>query len=376
VAFAVGQSQNQGNDFGLEAIDIESGEIRSLTSERFFNIKSLAWLPDNPGLLVTAAKTPNRRFRIWEVSPHSGKAEPITNDSESYATLSLNSGTDLLISTQVKQDFHLALFSYSGSTGPRVLGEALHAAFFPNGNIVFSSAMSGNDEIWSMNDDGGHRKQLTTDPSDDTGPISSPGNEFIYFSSNRTGMSQVWRMRADGSNQTQVTQKEEGGSPIFVSPDGNWVYYLHGVDRKLWRVSADGGGDELVLDQRAIYFAISPDGEKVAFSTRSNDGGRLITIASLADGKVLHTISAAFSESHANNMAWMPDGGSILYVLPGNDEVGSSLVRHNLAEPKGVIIADLGPELIYSVAVSPDGKSFAVVRGAWKHDMVLIRGLK
>jgi hypothetical protein len=42
-------------------------------------------------------------------------------------------------------------------------------------------------------------------------------------------------------------------------------------------------------------------------------------------------------------------------------------------------IVDLGADEIRETtafAVSPDGRSFAVIQGGWKHDAVLLRGLK
>ena len=52
IAFAVGQSRNWANEFSLAEVDIENGVEREITPEKFFNIKSLAWLPNQRGLLL------------------------------------------------------------------------------------------------------------------------------------------------------------------------------------------------------------------------------------------------------------------------------------------------------------------------------------
>jgi DNA-binding winged helix-turn-helix (wHTH) protein/Tol biopolymer transport system component len=263
VAFAVGQSQNQANNFGLEEIGIESGEVRPLTTEKFFNIRSLEWLPNKSGLLVTASRTPNKQFLIWEVSTADGGVKPLTNDSESYSRLSLNLASNILISTQVSQEFRLQIVDRDGASRG-ISAEASRAVYSSNSKLLLASAITGNDEIWSINTDGTEQKQLTNDLSDDIAPVASPDNEFVFFAANRTGRTQVWRMKSDGSDQSQLTSKE-GGYPFFVSPDGKWVFYHHGVDRTLWRVSTQGGDEELVLNKRAIFFAISPDTRDVAF---------------------------------------------------------------------------------------------------------------
>jgi Tol biopolymer transport system component len=89
----------------------------------------------------------------------------------------------------------------------QILADAANAAVATNGKIAFSSIMMGNDEIWSIDPDGGEQRQLTSDASNDTRPVWSPDGATIFFSSNRTGESHIWQMNADGSNQTQLTQK-------------------------------------------------------------------------------------------------------------------------------------------------------------------------
>src|SRR5262249_6654143 len=64
VAFAVGQSANRSNEFGVREVDLTTGQERAISDEKFFNIKSLAWLPDTSGLLVTASRIPNKSYRV------------------------------------------------------------------------------------------------------------------------------------------------------------------------------------------------------------------------------------------------------------------------------------------------------------------------
>jgi Tol biopolymer transport system component len=188
VAFAAGQSRNGANEFGLAEVDIETGAERELTAQKFFNIKSLEWLPNQNGLLITAAKVPNKNFRIWQVSAASGETSPLTNDPEAYDALSGNKDANVLVSTQIKEDFHLRLYQTENSAdAPRVLANATTVAFAPNGKVIFSSSMTGNSEIWSVNQDGSEQRQLTNDAADDLWAAVSPGNNSIFFASNRTG---------------------------------------------------------------------------------------------------------------------------------------------------------------------------------------------
>lgn len=377
IAFAVGQSENQANEFSLMKVDLESGAENELSKEKFFNIKSLAWLPDQSGLLITTRKNTERNFRIWQVSTATGEAVPLTNDSETYSALDLDKEAANLVSTQVKLDSRIRLVNAEKAALSRNLVNASSVSFASDGKIYFSSIMSGNGEIWSVNADGSNQRQLTNNPANETTIIVSPDNNSVFFSSNRTGAVQVWQMNPDGSNQKQITQKE-GGFPLFVSPDGEWVYYHHGITRTLWRVSLKDGGEQLILNKAKNNFAISPDGLQVAFAERQG-AERILTVASLTDGKTVKTFHLANKKDLVPEIVWMSDGKNLAYISANIEYENNILWLQPLAEEKPRQIATLDDEEmneILSLAVSPDGKTFAIVQGGWLHDAVLIKGLK
>lgn len=371
IAFAVGQSENQANEFSLRQINIETGAERELTAHRFFNIKNLTWLPDQNNLLVAASRIPTRNFRIWQVSPDTGDALPLTKDSENYSALSLSDGGDVMAAIQVKSNFDLLLCDSENFVRKKVLTAASTANFAPNGTILFSSSMTGNEEVWSINSDGSGQKQLTNDQADDSEPIPSFDGKTIFFSSNRTGAVHVWRMNADGSNQIQITARE-GGFPIFASPDGRWIYYQHGLQRNLWRASVDGAAEELILDKRKYRFAFSPDGLQVAFADNQAAEKKLI-VWSLADGQTVKSFFAPIAKSKIHEIEWLSDNSAIALVLADNT---NSLWLQPITGKAPHRIADLGDETINSLAFSTNSKDFAIVYGSWNHDAVLLRGLK
>src|SRR5215204_582821 len=207
IAFAVGQSENSGNDFGLAEVDLETGEERQLTSEKFFNIKNLDWLPDKTGWLLTASRIPNINVRLWLVSARSGEVQALTKDSESYGIISFDREAKQVVSTQIKQNFQLRLCQTENPTACKVLTDAAAASIAPDGKIYFPSIMSGSGEMWSINADGSNQRQLTNNKADLSLPVIAPDNSAVYFASNQSGAAQVWRMNPDGSNQTQVTHE-------------------------------------------------------------------------------------------------------------------------------------------------------------------------
>lgn len=375
IAFAVGQSDTASNEFGLMEVDIQSQTERSLTTQKFFNIKSLEWLPDRSGLFFVASQIPNINFRIWHVTALTGEVQSLTKDSESYSVLSLDKAASRLISTQVKQNFHLLLYQTEKSDSPRILADAMRVNFAPNGKIIFSSIMSGNQEIWSINADGSGLQQLTNNAADDGTPMASPDNNWIFFTSNRTGVAQVWRMNADGSNQVQITQKE-GGYALSVSPDGEWLFYKSALNGTLHRVSAKGGEEKIVLGKRKIAYAVSPDGRQAAFAEKQGNE-IVLTIVSLSDGQPVKTLN--LSDRKAKflfDLTWLHDGKSLAYTIAigENDKYSMWLQPLDGKVPRHISLR--GDERINSFAFAPDGKSFVVTQGEWRHDAVLLKGLK
>ena len=374
IVYAAGHSETAASEFGLMEVEIETGAQRELTPEKFFNIKSLTRLPDSGALLVTAARASVNHFRIWLIRA-SGEAIALTNDSESYANLSLDKTASRLISTQFKMDYRLHLFETENPQTSRVLADAIGVAFAPDGKILFSSNLSGNHEIWSVNPDGSGQRQLTNDPADVNAAVASPANNSIFFASNRTGEVQIWKMDADGSNQTQITRKE-GGAPLSVSADGRWVYYHHGLHKTLWRVSTQGGEEQLILNKRKHQIAVSPDGARAVFPEKQDDAN-VLTVVRLADGQLIKTFRFADERTALINLKWSADGDSLTYILAAGEYENNTLWRQPLdgANPPQKI-ADLGDERIAAAGFAPDGKNFAVAKGGWRHDAVLLKGLK
>jgi len=222
-----------------------------------------------------------------------------------------------------------------------------------------------------------NRPELTNNSADEFVALVSPDGNSIYFSSNRTGQVHVWRMNADGSNQVQITQKE-GGAPLFISADGRWLYYHHGLQRTLWRVStATPGEEQLVLDERKNRIAFSPDGSRIAFVELQGDENTLV-IMSIPDGKIVTSFKSTVPGARPIQLKWSPDGENLAYILADNGFENNTLWLQPLSGKTPRQIASLGDDNIalHGFALSPDGRHAAVVKGGWRHDAVLITGLR
>ncbi|MBK9162485.1 MAG: PD40 domain-containing protein [Acidobacteria bacterium] len=376
IAFAVGRSTNSSNEFSLREIDINSGAEREITHEKFFNIRKLTWLPDRSGLLISASQIPNIHYRIWQVSYATGSVRPMTNETENVSSVSIDRAATAVVASRIRRDFQIRFFQDGDVAGARVLADANSMSIAADGRVFFSSRSSGNDEIWVMNLDGTSLRQLTNEKSDDLFPLVSGDGRKVFFSSNRSGAAHIWSMNTDGSGLTRIT-KNEGGYPIFATPDGRWVYFHSGRNRSLWRAAIDGGTEEAVIEERRSLFEFSRDGKFVAFPELSATA-RSLNVVSIDNMALVGAFELPSGSSRLVDVEWHADGKHFSYILADPATGRSTIWRQSVAGGAAVLTHDLGTDEIgeaFSFGFAPDGKSFGVIQGSWKHDAVLARGL-
>lgn len=377
LAAVYGHSKNSAKMINLVEIDLETGEQRRLTSRSFFNIKSLAWLPDQSGLLFSGHETIGTATNIWQLDYQSGRAEPLTKDSIYYGQLTLDKTAEKLVATTIDADFRLFVSDVANPNNVRDLIKARDGlAFTPDGKIVYASDLAGSEDIWLMDADGDNQRQLTNESSLESDPLVSPDNRFIFFASNRTGERQIWRMNLDGSNQLRITRKE-GGFPRFITSDGKWLYFQSAFSKMVMKVSTSGGDEAPVFDEKTGYYcAFSPDGSKMAYLYQDLETKEFVmAVRSLENQSIVSRYLIQPKETVPLYLKWMADGKSVGYII--NDGKGkNALWIQKLDEASPKLEYDLGGEEIMEFQFSPDGRTFAFIRGDWKHDAVLLTGLK
>jgi Tol biopolymer transport system component/DNA-binding winged helix-turn-helix (wHTH) protein len=376
VAAAYGHSRNASRQMGLVEIDIETSEQRELTAEKFFHIKDLKWLPNKSGLIFSASHTINDKSRLWKLDYQTKKVSLISKDTLEYSGLSLTRNADVMVATTFTPDFHLYLQNSDNRQNFSRLTQARDKfTFAPDGKIVYATDTAGNEDIWIMDADGSHQRQLTTDKSLDFAPLVSPANSYIFYTSNRSGESQIWRINADGSNQIQITRKE-GGYPRFVSPDGRWLYYQSALENKLRKVSTDGGEEVLFDEDYGYYQAFSPDGKLLAFLFREPGTNKIkLKVVAPESRKILKTFDTPGENSSVLYFLRWRNNTTLAYTIEENN-APDSLWEQELSKDKPQMRYDLGNEEIMDIQYSADGEKFSFIRGSWQHDAFLIKGLK
>jgi len=161
-------------------------------------------------------------------------------------------------------------------------------AYSPNGNkIAFQSNRSGNWDIYTVNATGStaNLTQITTNQAVDRDPNWSPDGSRIVFSSNRGGGDeQIWEVGSTGTevNPDQISSAPHAHRRPAYAPDGNRIVFqmfsggfpTPQPNWNIWTARPNSPGSyeritsDLAPDEEPAF---SPDGSRIAFSSRRFD---------------------------------------------------------------------------------------------------------
>ncbi|MFI5148666.1 MAG: amidohydrolase family protein [Bacteroidia bacterium] len=217
-------------------------------------------------------------------------------------------------------------------------------------SISFTSDAGGGDNIWVMNADGTHARQVTKESFRLlNNAVWTPDNQYLvarkHFTSTRSlGAGELWMYHISGGEGIQLTKRKNDqqdlGEPC-MAPDGMFVYFSEDISPgpvfrynkdpngsiyAIKRYSLETGETEFVCGGNggAVRPQLSADGKKLAFIKRVREK-TVLFVHDLATGEewpVYDKLSKDMQETWAihgvySNFSWTPDGKFLIIWAKG-----------------------------------------------------------
>jgi Tol biopolymer transport system component/DNA-binding winged helix-turn-helix (wHTH) protein len=377
----------------IYVIDAETGNSEKQLTPRFVQIEQTVWNSTGNGIFLVGREK-DRFFQLWKLHYPSGEIQRITNDLSTYRHISISADGKNLIAENQTSFVHLwtttaeNLENQTQITSGNINRDgAAGLDWTPDGNLIYTSRLTGEADLWSLNLSNNATRQLTKNAGQNNdNPIVSADGKFIYFESNRTGSRHIWRIDIDGNNPTQITfsEKENEFYPA-LSTDGNWLYFLKKAPNGnvILRQNLQDKRVENVTEQGAYspntFILPSPNGKLLAFNnikeTRGEETNEKTSEIGIVYLEEQNKVKIFRFPRIGSSLSWTPDSQSFDYYYHSPE--GAQLWRRTLdefAEPK--LLFTLPKTAIFNFAWSTDGKNLAVARGKQERDVILLKNFE
>ncbi len=193
----------------------------------------------------------------------------------------------------------------------------------PDGSrIAFQSFREGHSQIYIMGADGRNQVNISNSESHDEHPFWSADGKRILFCSDRTRTKgkednniDIFEMNADGSHVRQITKTPEVETYASWSPDGKKIVcrkILKNGDWEIVVMNSDGSNPENISNQDGIdgWPVWSPDGKSIAYASEYGDHTRIFAVNADGTNKTRISDDAPLDDRQP---WWHPDGSLLLF---------------------------------------------------------------
>lgn len=333
--------------------DVNTGELRQLTNDLRADSAG-RWSPDGQWIAFFSSR--GGQDDVWIVPSTGGDAIRVTDDRALEATLTWSpDGRSLSFVRDTAVTQVHAASADGGET--RLLSFPDHPAFWsrisPDGqSVLFTSARSGNQDVWVAPLAGGAPRPVTTSAVEDNQGTWSPDGKLIAFTSTRGGSAGIYVVADTGGEARLVADWPDTreSSPSF-SPDGTQIAFESGHEARtgdVWVVPVTGGTPTRVtrLDENTTIADWSSDSRFVLVRTGAVSGA-LHRVS--VDGKVQERLT---TPAGANMPLWSRDDSRIAYAdivggyshITVADQLGANPVRLTTAEQAYDILPHWSPD--------------------------------
>jgi eukaryotic-like serine/threonine-protein kinase len=294
---------------------------------------ALAISPNGDRLVYTR---PINNTNIWAIEPHVAPAAksvkpaptPFITSTQGEDTPSFSPDGRQIAFQSSRTGFSEIWAVDRDGSHPRQLTElkgtvAGFPRWSPDGKrIVFHSRQQSNARLFLLDVPSGRSMQLAYKPINDFQPSWSHDGKWIYFSSGRSGDGQVWKIASEGGHPIQLTK--HGGWLPLESADAESLFFTK-TDSRLWRIQLSGGQEQQVMpDPVDGYGHAYAPGRKGIYFIRQPSHGRGRGLAFFSFARHQTTSLAEIPRPISLGFALSPDERLVLYTQ--TEHVSSDLM--------------------------------------------------
>lgn len=376
-------SQGDSHDH-LSEVSVADGTERPVASQPWLRLRGVAWLPDASGLVVSGRDFDAQHSQLWQIDYPGGTTRRVTNDLSNYQGATLTSDGRSVLSVQENYVSNVWAGSAAKDAPAKQITTELGrdegmsgVAVAPDGKLIYTVRLKGDQDIWAINADGTGNRALTFNAKANFSPVVSPDGRFIVFVSTRAGNFDIWRMDVDGGNPLQLTSSPDQDGDPNISPDGKFVYF-HAIDKErvstIWRVPIDGGRTVQLTDYYSRRPVVSPDGLSFVCETGASSADAAPKLAVLpAEGGAAAQVLNLPMVVKSRTIRWSGDGKGLIFAESKNRV--DNLWLQPLDGGTPVRLTNFESDRIFRFDVSAAGR-VAMARGNENSDVVMVRNFR
>jgi eukaryotic-like serine/threonine-protein kinase len=356
-------------DIGVAVFDVSSGQ-EQVVNVRGDSPQGLGWL-DAATLVVGQSLEAGTPSQLWRVTFPEGRRTRLTNDVSRYSELSLSADANSLVASRPETRVSVWVGDAQGRSGRDVVNPTPFLSFaaqyatvgWDGDRLLFTHTLNGRFEIFRVDAKGeGNREPVVAGREFGA---ASDGSIVFRSVSDEGGL---WRVDREGRRPIKLA--DGSISYPYITPDGQRVAFSSpaGGVQTVWSASVSGGTPTQMLNEPVginAFTDISPDGRSIVIGLAGK--WTMCDFPACATRKPIADI-------RGSRPRWTPDGKGIVYVA---GPAGWDLwVQPIDGSPPRQLTHFTDRRAIGHYAFSHDGQRLAISRATFSSDIVLFRGLR
>jgi dipeptidyl aminopeptidase/acylaminoacyl peptidase len=201
---------------------------------------------------------------------------------------------------------------------------------------------------------------------------SSDGKQLVFVA-NISGRNNLWLVDSNGGWPTQLTISDQRQTSPIWSPDGKWIAYISDYDGDeqwdVFMVSPKTGQVVNLTHTREISEENprwSPDGRYLTYTVKPKTSSVFeIDVYDKLMRSVKHVTSGTAADKFNDNPIWSRDGKSIVYTQSQAKGTDSNIYIADVANRESTLLTPHQGEQLYEAEdISPDGTKLLITSNA------------